>query len=379
MQAHLGLRMPDKQRIAHCARIERKDGQVFGFTDHDFNITISGWLAPDLALNGTYRTLSGLASTDVSTTSALNVDNMEVVTPQVDITAQSMHAGQWDFAKVTIFLVNYRDLTMGPHYLRKGWIGELSTEILSVRSEIRGLMQAYSQTLGVLTSPTCRNDFGDARCGVALGPFTVTGAIDDANPDNMTLYDAARTEAGVSTGIAITGITNANPGVVTMLNGSLALVDQQSVSLSGIVGMPRLNKVTVARFPVGNTFKLSIDTTDTLVYGTYTSGGIVTPLGGGRSIFDGARITFTSGLNAGLSEDVGYYAPGQITLALPMTFPVNGQLDTYGSPIQDTYTMVRGCGKQFLTNCIADYANGVNFNGEPWIGGNDKLIQVGRR
>ncbi|MGH8566845.1 MAG: DUF2163 domain-containing protein, partial [Gammaproteobacteria bacterium] len=41
--------------------------------------------------------------------------------------------------------------------------------------ELRGVMQPLQQTIGRVYSKRCDADLGDTRCGVALGPFTVTG------------------------------------------------------------------------------------------------------------------------------------------------------------------------------------------------------------
>jgi hypothetical protein len=372
LRAHLAMRAPETQTVARCACLERQDGVIVRLTDHDTSVVIAGWVAPDDALNGTYGTATGFLATDISTTSALNVDNLEISGPQQlpAITEADMSAGLWDHAAITLFLVNWSDLTMGPHYLRVGHLGEISTGIGTAREEIRGLMQAYTQTVGVLTSPTCRNTFGDARCGVDLGAFGVAGSITGFGVDLVTLFDSARTEAGAMPGVSITGISNANPGVVTMADPSLGLQNGQAITLSGIVGMPLLNSVTQAITPTGTEFRLSIDTTDTAVYGVYVSDGTVTPVGGGRSVFDAGRIVFTTGLNAGIAQDVKTYTTGQITLALPMPYAI---------AVGDEYSLIQGCGKDFLTNCVAQYANGINFNGEPWIAGIDKLVQVGRK
>lgn len=368
--AHFAQKL-DAQTVARCWRVQRKDGTIARFTDNVTDLVISGWVAPADIFNGTYSTAVGFKATDLRHSSGLNVDGMDVQGPQVapGILEADVHAGLWDRARYRIFLVNYADLTMGPHRLSAGWLGELGTGVGDITVELRNLMQAYSQTVVMLVAPGCANNFGDTRCGVALGPLTVTGTLTRISPDGMTLYDTSRTEPGPTAGVAITGATNANPCVITMADGSLNLQEGQPVTISGIVGMPLLNVVTVAKNPSGSTFELSIDTTDTATYGTYSSGGTVTPLGGGRSIYDGGKITFTSGPNAGFSQDVKAYAPGQITLMLPMPYPL---------AIGNTYSLVQGCGKQFLANCVGEHSNGDRFRGFPWLAGIDKMIQVGR-
>jgi len=367
LRGHLAAKY---QTVARCARIEKTSGEVLRFTDLDRGLTISGWADPDDALNGTYVAYAGFKATDISTTSALNVDNLEIEAPQVSPAPleAGIHAGEWDGAAVTIFLVNYSDLTMGPHYLRVGHLGELSTKTGATRNELRGLMQAYTKTLGSLTSPTCRNTFGDSKCQVDLGPLTVTGSVTSVT-DTLNVLDTSRTEPGASDGVAVTGITNADPGVVTMADNTLNLHDGQAVVISGVGGMRNVNGVTYARNPSGNTFELGIDTSDTAAYSPYTSGGTVAALGGGRSAYDGGVITMTSGANAGLSRQVKTFTTGQITLGLPLP---------YALQIGDTYSLSAGCGKDFFADCVGGYDNSINFNGEPYVRGLDQLVQVGR-
>jgi uncharacterized phage protein (TIGR02218 family) len=84
--------------------------------------------------------------------------------------------------------------------------------------------------------------------------------------------------------------------------------------------------------------------------------------------FDGGVITFTSGANNGFAMEVKSYVPGQISLHLPMPYPVAAG---------DTYSMVGGCDKSLRT-CIDRYNNVVNFRGEPYLPGLDKVLQTGR-
>ena len=43
-----------------------------------------------------------------------------------------------------------------------------------------------------------------------------------------------------------------------------------------------------------------------------------------------------------------------------------------------SYTIQQGCRRRFQEDCIATFNNGRRFNGEPWLRGNDVLVQVGR-
>lgn len=368
-----------EHRMCTCWQVTWVNGTVLGFTDHDQDIPSPGWSSVDATLNNIYVSAAGYTATDSSTTAALNVDTMEVSGPMISpsITENDVNAGLWDYAKVIVFDVCWADLTRGPIWRRVGRIGEITMEKYHFRAELRGLAQAYANRLGSVTQPGCRNNFGDSRCGIdkngASPALFVIGAVTSVNPDGVTIYDTGRTEPGPSGGVAITHVTNANPGVVTLASTALGLVDGQLINISGIVGMPLLNVVTVARSPSGTHFNLTIDTTDTSVYGTYSSGGTVDVFGGDTSIFDFGIMTITNTvsptpLNAGLSREVKCYTTGQITLQEPFPYPV---------AVGDSYILYEGCDLS-ETTCHDRYNNVVNFNGEPWLQGQDKLVQVAR-
>jgi len=97
-------------------------------------------------------------------------------------------------------------------------------------------------------------------------PYQVAYAIYSSGLDISTL---------VGSSIGITGITNANPGVVTTnLNHGLT-TGQSNVNIAGVVGMTGVNggpyTVTVIS---PTTFSFAVNTTGS---GGYSSGGVVTP------------------------------------------------------------------------------------------------------
>lgn len=173
--------------LATCWKLTRTDSVVQGFTDHDRDIIFSGV---------TYKAATGFTPTAISTSAALNVDNLDVE-GALDSTAigdADILAGKYDFAEIEIFLLNYADLTQGALKLRRGWLGEVSLKNHQFTAEVRGLTQRLSQTIGELYSPSCRARLGDARCKVNLASHTVTGSATSV-VDRQQFTDSARTEA----------------------------------------------------------------------------------------------------------------------------------------------------------------------------------------
>jgi len=356
--------------MATCVLIVREDDAEFAFTDHDRDLVLAGWAAPWNRLHGTYRAAAAIGARAVTTSDAMNVDSTRGLGVFTDdaITDEDLLAGLYANARVHIFQVNWADLSATPLVQRTGWIGNVTAGRFAFDAEFMGLMKLYTANLCELTSVACRAELGDGRCKVDLGPFTHTGTLTGVAADNATLYDTARLEPGPGGGVAITGISNANPGVVTMADDSLHLAHGQPIVISGVAGMVAVNAQTIARNPAGATFQLGVDTTDTADYPAYSGGGTVTPIGGVAGYFDFGNITFTSGLNAGRTFPIKAYVEGQFSLYMPLP-----KLAAVG----DTYTAVAGCDKSRAT-CIEKFDNIENRRAEDFMTGTDKMIQVGR-
>jgi uncharacterized phage protein (TIGR02218 family) len=172
LQAHLDARVTT---LCRCFRIERSDGVVLGFTDHD----------RPLAFDGTeFEPADGLdASEDVSGT-GFAVGGMEVLGALTSdrLDPDDLAAGRFDNAEVSVHLVNWS--TPSERYLlRVGRLGEVTREDGAFRAEIRGLAAALDETRGRAFRPTCDADLGDGRCGVDLDDpeFQGTGTVTAAN------------------------------------------------------------------------------------------------------------------------------------------------------------------------------------------------------
>ena len=77
-------------------------------------------------------------------------------------------------------------------------------------------------------------------------------------------------------------------------------------------------------------------------------------------------VTFTSGANAGLSMEVKDFGTGRFALFLPMPNAI---------AVGDSYTAIAGCDKS-LGSCIGKFSNALNFRGEPFVPGTDKILET---
>lgn len=167
-------------------KITRADATVFGFTD----------CSRDVSYGGTnYLAATGHTPSNIKTNSTLGVDNLEVqsLLDSSTITEADIQAGLWDFAQVEIMLVNYLSLADGHMMLRKGWLGNIKTGRAMFIAELRGMMQPLQQSIGRTYLPACDAVLGDARCGVTLASYTVTGSVTTATSARQ-FTDTARTE-----------------------------------------------------------------------------------------------------------------------------------------------------------------------------------------
>ncbi len=275
--ALLGHLRGEVTRIRTCWKVMLANGTAYGFTNHDDDLVVDGFR---------YLADSGHTPSSIVSNSLLAVDNLEVagVLDNEVISEADIRDGLWDFAQVEIFQVNTADLGQGVIRQHVGRLGEVRTGRHSFSAELRGLSQQLQQTLGELYSPTCRADFGDARCKIDLAAWTVTGSV-TATPDESgarRFIDAVRTEAD--------------------------------------------------------------------------------------GHFDGGKLSWLSGDNAGLMMEVQSFAGGQFTLQLAMPYAI--------AP-GDGYTATAGCRKRFTEDCQTRFDNALNFRGEPHVPGTDQMLQIG--
>ncbi len=144
--------------LAYCVRLERRDGTVFAFTSNNRSMTFEG---------DVYSPAEAVVASAVRTSETTGVDNLEAkgLITSDRITDTDLLAGKYDNAKVTLFVVNYKDLTMGRLILLAGYIGEINFSDGMFNAEVRGLFQKLGQQIGQLTSVGCRvKRFGDTRC-----------------------------------------------------------------------------------------------------------------------------------------------------------------------------------------------------------------------
>jgi uncharacterized phage protein (TIGR02218 family) len=161
--------------LARCFRLERKDGTVVCLTTHDRNLVVGG---------ETYLAGVGVTASAMKQDGSLAVAEAEFegFLAATALGERDLRNGLWDHAACRVFAVDWRDPDAGQIRLRRGWLGEVTTDERGVfRAELRGLAQRLQQRIGEVYTAECRADLGDHRCRVDLAAFTTAGTVESAS------------------------------------------------------------------------------------------------------------------------------------------------------------------------------------------------------
>lgn len=157
--------------LCHCWRLERHDGAILGFTDHDRDIVLDGV---------TFRAATGLDASQVQTPSGLAVGGADVsgAFDSASLTEGDLANGLYDDASVEIWIVDWRDPSRRV-LLDVATIGEVRRSEFSFVAELRSLAHRFDEEIGRYFQRACSADLGDARCRVDLtdAAFATTGTV----------------------------------------------------------------------------------------------------------------------------------------------------------------------------------------------------------
>ena len=186
--------------LARCWRFERNDGAVITVTTASRDLLINGEI---------YRSKDGVNPAGIEQEIGGSVNNSEMtgaLSPDL-ATEQEILFGLWDGAFVTVFEVNYRDLTMGSVILGYGTIGGLNVGRATFKAEFRSLTQFLQQAVGEQFTAPCRYRFGEDRCGVDTGALTVAGTFTSVASARV-MTDSTRAEASDYFGAGLIRVTS---------------------------------------------------------------------------------------------------------------------------------------------------------------------------
>ncbi len=147
-------------RLCTCWLIERSDGNVLGFSDHDQKIEFNG---------NQYLPAHGLEGSEVAAKLGAQVDTSQIsgILHSAAIDHDDIILGRYDNATVKTFAVNWSDVSMR-QLLRVDTIGEITREDGFFRAELRSSQESMNKPQGRRYQTQCDVLLGDVRCGVAI-------------------------------------------------------------------------------------------------------------------------------------------------------------------------------------------------------------------
>jgi hypothetical protein len=343
-QAELESEVP---RIATLWKITRRDNEVFGFTDHDKDIEFG-----DI----TYDASTSYDRTATADQSGFAVANMviESILDSSLITEADILAGLWDYAQVEIRYVNWFDRRV----LNLSAVTKANPGVVTTRQP-HSLSTGDTVTFSKVGGMTNLN--GNTYTVTVITPTTFSIGVNTTSFGTYTNLGEARIPE------SSWGYRKGNIGQVNTSG------QRFSSELMGLA--KKLEKPLVKPYLAGCSAAFG-DSECTLDLAPYTISGVVDSVDDSGLVITDATIsepintyaygiiTMTSGGSSGYSMEVKSSTVGTITLQQRLPFGVQSG---------DSYTLVRGCDKQFST--CSGYSNVINFRGFPDMPGQDRVLQ----
>lgn len=213
--------------MATLFRLERQDNTVFGFTDHDQDITYTGT---------TYVAAQGFNRSAVSGQAALSVANMEVegLLIAAGIDENDVRKGLYDYARVAVMLIDWENPGFGVIMLRQGTLGEIVIADGVFKTEIRGAGLALQRNFVEVYTLGCQAEFCDSRCGLNIATYTINGMVVTALNEVRRAFTFAVQSFpdNTITGGLLTWVTGNNAGL------SMEIKSQNTSAISLALQMP---------------------------------------------------------------------------------------------------------------------------------------------
>lgn len=197
--------------VARAWALTRADGATLGFTDHDRDLTFDSIV---------FRAEAGLTARALEQVTGLAVDNSEAVGALRDagLTEADIMAGRYDGAELTIWEVNWQDVT-ARRVLFRGSLGEITRTGEAFRAELRGLSEALGQQGGRVYHTACSAVLGDGACrfDTSASGFSAEVVLSGMAEDVLLFDSLGEFPPGWFTHGRVTGVSGAAEGLVALI------------------------------------------------------------------------------------------------------------------------------------------------------------------
>ncbi len=144
--------------LAWCWIVQRRDGAVFGFTDHDRPLTVASVACEPGGGFEAGETRAGDGPARGAVFGVLTADT---------ISAGDLDNGVWDGARVEVWRVDWREPALNWRAFT-GELGAVRRGGAGFEAELPGLSARLDRPIGRVFARACDAELGDERCGVDL-------------------------------------------------------------------------------------------------------------------------------------------------------------------------------------------------------------------
>jgi len=143
---------------AWCWVAARRDGAVYGFTDHDRPLTVAGVTCEP---GGGFEAGETRAGDGPGRGAVFGVLTSDVMS------ASDLDNGVWDGARVEVWRVDWSDPALAFRAFT-GEMGAVRRGAVGFEAELAGLSARLDRLIGRVFARACDAELGDGRCGVDL-------------------------------------------------------------------------------------------------------------------------------------------------------------------------------------------------------------------
>lgn len=211
----------------HCWKMTRRDGVSLGFTDHDRDLVVGGFL---------FEAASGIDAASVEAEAGMASVGGEIngALTSARIRPEDIEAGRYDGAELRRWLVDWNAPALD-FLMDVVTIGEIKRRDGTFVAETHNALHALDAEQGRLYASTCAAELGDAACGFGLGSWPFTQNVTVQATDGRHELIAGALSVGIA-GLYARGrlrvVTGANTGV------TMPIRDHQDDTLRLWQGLP---------------------------------------------------------------------------------------------------------------------------------------------
>lgn len=156
--------------LAFCWRLERKDGAGLALTSHDRALVVGGVR---------YEPAPGMTPSAIRSEMGLEPRSSEVAgaLSSAAISEADILAGRWDGAALELTAVDWEVPADAAIELLSGELGQVAAKDSAFSVDLLGAAAGLERPVCPLTSPECRAELGDPRCGEDMAGRTLRAKV----------------------------------------------------------------------------------------------------------------------------------------------------------------------------------------------------------